>query len=400
MIKKILYIYHVSSIGGGSYCLLNILKEVDRKKFCPIVLLRMEGPLAVEIRNLGIEVYTLPSLRTVPYNSSLFKIVNILSLLNLFKSFGKYKKLLKKIHPDLVYINSMMLYPYLRIAKKYGFKTIIHIREHWPIDKHNIQRKIALNDIKKYADQIVAINSYSASMFNDIKERIEIVYDWIDFTNRYESMPFNEIFNEDTSKLKIFLFTGGLQIIKGTYEVLKTFTEEISDKDKRLLVLGVDTNIHYFGLKRLVKLILSILGYKTYAEKVAALIKNDERIVCIPSTYKIHHILEQTYCLISYYTIPHANLALAESIITKTLSVAAMTEESLEYSINGKLAVIYRMNDRRDFADKLKSVESQFESKKSLLETDSHFISEMFNRKANADRLAQIYNKLLQEKQK
>ena len=47
--KRILFVHHVSSIGGGSYCLLNLLKEVDQEKFQPVVLLQENGPLVSEI---------------------------------------------------------------------------------------------------------------------------------------------------------------------------------------------------------------------------------------------------------------------------------------------------------------------------------------------------------------
>lgn len=35
--KKILFVHHVSFIGGASYCLLNLLKEFDRTLYKPVV---------------------------------------------------------------------------------------------------------------------------------------------------------------------------------------------------------------------------------------------------------------------------------------------------------------------------------------------------------------------------
>ena len=70
--KKILYIYHTSAIGGGSYCLLNILKEIDRTLYTPSVMLSSDGPLVDEIRTMGIDVYIFPYIYSVPYNSNLW----------------------------------------------------------------------------------------------------------------------------------------------------------------------------------------------------------------------------------------------------------------------------------------------------------------------------------------
>ena len=148
--KTILYIYHTSSIGGGSYCLLNILKSIDRSCIRPIVLLKEDGPLVEEIKALNILVYFLPTLSTVPYNVSTFTFGNIKNAIRLISSIRKYKTILKEANPDIVYVNTMMLYPYLHPAKKLGLKTIIHIREHWPAGEHRWQRNRALMHIDKF----------------------------------------------------------------------------------------------------------------------------------------------------------------------------------------------------------------------------------------------------------
>lgn len=385
----------MSFVGGGSYCLLNILKELDRTKYKPLVLLKQQGPLTVELNKLDIDVYTLPTMHIVPYNESTLTFGKILSAIAIICSLRQFRKLIQKLSPDLVYINTMMLYPYLRIAKEEGFKTIIHIREHWPEGEHKIQRKIAINYIIKYADQLIAINSFSASMFYNAPQPIEIVYDWINLSDRFEYMPFDDILGEDSSTLKVFLFMGGLQPIKGTLEVLSTFKNHLTNDNYRLIVMGIVPHQLSKGIKGIIKVILSRLGYKTYSSKVMALINADNRIKCIPSVYSIKHILEQTYCILSYFKIPHANLALAEGIVTKTLTVAASTPESIEYSHNGELAILFQINNREDFISKLDSLDSRYEEMKALMVKDCHFIEEMFDRRVNAKKLDMVYDHLL-----
>ena len=50
--KTILYVFHCSTIGGGSYCLLNVLKNLDRSQYKPAVLLATQGALVEEINKL------------------------------------------------------------------------------------------------------------------------------------------------------------------------------------------------------------------------------------------------------------------------------------------------------------------------------------------------------------
>lgn len=229
-IKTILYIYHVSDIGGGSFCLLNILKELNRQLYKPIVLLKRDGPLVDEIRKLNIDIFFLPTLSTVPYNQTTLSISAIWNALKIFFSFKKFKRLLDVISPDLVYINTMMLYPYLQIAKEKGMKTLTHVREHWPLNEHKWQRNMAIKYISSYSDQIIAINSFSASMFDGKKQNIVVVYDWIDFNDRDDNLSMSVLLGEDATNLKVYLFTGGLQKVKGTYEIIKGFSKYITQK--------------------------------------------------------------------------------------------------------------------------------------------------------------------------
>lgn len=392
--KTILYVYHVSSVGGGSYCLLNVLKAVDRTKYRPVVLLRSDGPLVSEIKKLDIEVCFFPAMLLCRYNTSIWAILSIIHDCKLEVSKKKFGDILQKINPDILYLNSMMFNPYLPIAKKLGFKTIIHVREHWPENEHIWQRQRALNNISKYADQVVAINKYSASMCTNTKNPITIVYDWIDMDSRYQEMPLSKLMNENVENKKVFLFTGGLQVIKGTKEVLDNFCNSMTNPDYRLLLLGIDPNTKSSGLKGFIKRVLSIVGYKTYGERICDMIKTDKRIVCVPALYELTHILQQVYCVISYFKIPHANLALAECVICNTPMIAARTEESLEYSNNGELAELFEMNNEEEFIRCVNYMDSVYDDIKKKLSSGSILIKKLFDPNINSERLNQVYHKL------
>ena len=392
--KTILFVYHASNIGGGTYCLLNILKEINRIKFKPVVLLRADGDLVKEIKSLGIEVYFMSSMTLVPYNKSLWNWRVLRTYIKIEKSFSEFDVLLEKINPDAVYLNTMMLAPYLEVAKKKGFKTAIHLREHWPLNEHVKQLKRVQNVIDCYADKIVAINGYSASMI-PTKEAI-IVYDWIDLSERYEYRPFDEIFGEDISKLKVYLFTGGLQDIKGAAEVVDVFRRCITDKDKRLLMVGVEPHPNYAGIKNKIRYLLSKLGLNVYEYKVRRMIKKDGRIMCIPATYAMKHIIEQAYCNISFFTIPHANLALAESIILGTVPVAAKTDESIEYSDGGNLALLFELGNKDDLEKKIKELDMRYDDIKAKIAKDCHVVEELFGKERNVAVLNNVIEKLFE----
>ena len=223
-----------------------------------------------------------------------------------------------------------------------------------------------------------------------------IVYDWIDLSKRYEYRSFDEIFGEDTSRLKVYLFTGGLQDIKGAEEVVDVFRTRITDKNKRLLMVGVSPQPNRSGLKNKVKTILEKIGFDTYDLRVRKMIASDNRIVCIPATYAMKHIMEQAYCNLSFFTIPHANLALAESIIVGTVPVAAKTEESIEYSHGGELALMFELGNQEDMIKKLNELDANYEAIKAKVAKDGHFVAEQFDRERNAAVLDGVFERLFQ----
>ncbi len=396
--RTILFLHHISSIGGGSFCLLNILREIDRSLFRPIVLLKEPGPLTNELSQLGITFYFLSDMTVVPYNQSILRFNTLISYIGIRRSLHSFSAFLSKHQNiDIVYLNNMMLAPYLRIAKQHHKKTLIHIREHWPLDEHTLQLRRIQNAIYQHADQVVAINKYSASLCHNIDNRqIHIIYDWIDFSERYKSLPLHDILKEDTLGLKVFLYTGGTSRIKGSLQILRTF-HSIKKDNYRLIILGDNFNISTIGLRGQLKLFLHRIGYNTYQYRLRSIIDSDSRIFIIPATYKIQHLLQQVDCVLSYFTIPHANLILAESIINNTICIASKNEEALEYSDNGKLALLFTANDMMDFRDTILSFESKSKDLKDRLQHESFKIKCLFDKKVNVNKLNAVLKSLSSE---
>lgn len=392
--KRILFVHHVSVVGGASYCLLSIIKELDRGKYYPIVLLRNDGPLVKELQKIDVEVLFCPSLWFYPYNKPLYNLKNLFTIFNLYLSVKGFEQIVNNCTPDIVYFNNALLFPYLRVTKKKNIKSLVHIREHWPENQHQKQFRYIQKEINEKADRIVAINDFSANMICTEKNKISVVYDWIDMDSRYEPLPFNKIFGEDTSKLKVFIYTGGMQRIKGAYEVLKAFSDKISDRDSRLLVLGFTKDFSNNGLKDIIKRILYRLGRPTYDILVKSIAQRDSRIVCIPSIYNIKDLFDQAYCMLSFFTIPHANLAMAEAIIEGLPVIAAKTDESLEYSLNGKLALLFEMNSMEAFENTISDLDSQYPRLKRTLANYTETLKEKFNRVRNIQRLMSVLDSL------
>lgn len=379
---RILFMHQASSIGGGSYCLLNIIKAIDRERFEPLVALLSEGPLADELRKMDVEVVVFSKMATIPYNRGLLKRGSLKAYWNIRKSIPALKDLLKEKRIDVLYLNNMMLCRYLQPAKECGCKTVVHVREHWPLNEHKRQLEWARKCVCQFADKMIAINNYSASMFPE--KESTIVYDWIDMEGRYKPIPMSEIFGEDMTGKKVFLYMGGMQRIKGAYEVVKAFSETVKDPDYRLLVMGFKKELSGNGKVGQLKMLMYRLGIPTYEYKVKMQIRKDSRIACMNGVYEIKDIVEQAYGMLSYFTIPHANLAMAESIILGTPVIAARTEEAEEYSLDGKLASLFEMNNMSAFNQAIRDfMENDSRFRNSLTIENREKVADMFSKERN-----------------
>lgn len=372
--------HQVSSIGGGSYCLLNVIKAIDKQFWKPVVALKSHGTLEDEIKKIGVEVVIFPQMAEIPYNQPLGW--QELRKYHYVKRSEKYfEDLLRKKQIDVLYLNNMMISPYLRPAKRVGCKTILHVREHWPLNEHIKQlewiRKIVYNN----CDKLIAINHYSASIFPKIKSTI--VYDWIDMGSRYREMPLNEIFEEDVSEKKVLLFTGGFLRIKGAKDVINTFKNRVKGDEYRLLIVGVNTLKTPIGFKHSIKSFLSRFGYPYYEQEMLKIVKEDSRIRCIPGVYELTHLIEQSYCFISYFSIPHANLALAENIVLGNPCIVADNEEAREYSYYGTYALLVKPNAPEEFARQLNLFLLENDKWREAAKSGAEKISQLFSKENN-----------------
>ena len=341
--KRILFMHQASSIGGGSFCLLNVVKCLDRTVWEPVVAMKSHGPLENELQTIGVKVVQFPQMTAIPYNHPM-GIRSLFTYWHALRSEKYCEELLKRECVEVLYLNNMMIAPYLRPAKKLGCKTVMHVREHWPLNEHKKQLEWVRKIVYENCDKLIAINHYSASIFP--KLRATIIYDWIDMSSRYKPMPMTEIFGENLTGKKVFLYLGGMQRIKGAYEVIKTFSKVLKGDEYRLLVLGFTKEMSaQKGYRDILKRILNKVGVSSYEYKVKREVWKDNRIVCIPGVFELTDLYKQSYCVLSYFTMPHANLSLAEAIIVGTPVIAARTEEADESSLNGKLAKLFEFGN-------------------------------------------------------
>ena len=102
-------------------------------------------------------------------------------------------------------------------------------------------------------------------------------------------------------------------------------------------------------------------------------------------------ILKQVDAYVSFFTIPHANLALAECILSGTPAIAARTEESLEYSDGGRLSLLYELGNLEEFQKTWEKLDGDPALLDGCLQDGAEKLSSLFDRERNAA----VFNRML-----
>jgi len=383
-----LFVYHTSVIGGGSNCLINIIRRLDREAFYPQVLLKEPGPLSEELKKLNVQVHFCSFIQVIPYNQSLLKISTVIGYIRiLFTTFFVLRRIIG-LQVDAVYLNTFMLY-YLALVKYFNIEPYIHFREHWPKRENQVQFKIGRFFAKTFAKKIIAINKTSADIIN-LPSKTEIVYDWTE-NHELDYQVLETIkkqYGIDDS-LKIVLFLGGFQFIKGFKEVVYAFQKYVSSINARLIIVGADLinleerrNLKYF-----LKITLNRIGFYSKKKIITDLVESDNRIILVPTTNRVREFYEIAHCVVAFPMIPHAILPIVEAIFLEKIVVASETPESLEYSINGNLAKIIPFKDTKSLGILLGEVIDKEYISYNIQQENIEVLKDMFDPIRNSSKL-------------
>ncbi len=264
MVKTILYCEGNTdrTIGGSYYCLYDLVRDIDKNKYKPIVVFRTDNKLIPDFKKNGIETHIIKknralSLRELADRYSLKLERTIRLLLPLQKAYNFLFRFLipafkvfiyiKKWDVDLVHLNNAIVrnFDFMLAARLAGVRCITHER--------------GINDFypktsRIFAKRLDAIISISKAVKNNlIKHKIDnanilIIRDCIDQTRIKISKTDEEVRQhlkiEPTSPVigvvgNIKRWKGQETVIRATYLIKKRYP------DIKCLVVGAVSHINY-----------------------------------------------------------------------------------------------------------------------------------------------------------
>lgn len=187
--KKILFLHTGSEMYGADKVMLDLIKNLDKTKYSPYVILPEDGMLADKLRNISVKI------DIVPYPVLRRKYFNVSGVLKYIVMYFKYSKqlvkLAKKEQIDIIHNNTSAVLEGCYVSK------ILNIPLVWVVHEIIIKPKLIFNIICKiiahYSTETIVVSNavknhlLSSGYFK--KNKIKVIHNGVD----------SSIFNPNTN---------------------------------------------------------------------------------------------------------------------------------------------------------------------------------------------------------
>ncbi|EKV00160.1 glycosyltransferase [Leptolyngbya sp. PCC 7375] len=288
--KKILFVHHSGSLGGGTLSLLYTIQGLTKIGFTCIVALAVPSQKLIDFySDAGIEVISWPGITlwhhsTVsprPWHNPRTFLYLVKVLINWRESQKRTLELVKFVQPDIVHLNSMPLSPSADILSKQNIPFVWHVRE--PPPDQGIRTQL-IRQIMMRSNKMIFISEADRQAWVQNKKG-EVIHNFVDFS-RFDITSKTSNFRHKLDIPKnslIVLYVGGLSLVKGIIPLLYALAKlKKRFPDVKCLMPGAEYQPSGSWKSELARNILPKLGSGTLAQKIDNLIQELElEDICI-----------------------------------------------------------------------------------------------------------------------
>jgi glycosyltransferase involved in cell wall biosynthesis len=316
-LQTVLYVNRIAEIGGAEVSLLNLVQEIQKYDYSPVVVLGSEGPLSTRLKQLDVNVYTYPL--DVPHFKN--PIPFLRSVLFLHHVINNEKARL--IHSNALWDNQYGVV----VAKLAGIPHILHVRG---FPEQQASWKSFYN-----MGSLAICNSEDTKRkflkYSGFRKRTEVVYNGVD-TERF--IPDQESRQKVRQRYDfgeadfVMGMAGRLTEEKGQLFLLKTLLPMLKDNSNYKLLIAGDAKIH---------------PDTTYPEKIASFIQHSGLNGNVIMTDYIEN-MNSFYNALDLFLLPSFRepfgRVLIEAMATETPVIASRVggvPEVVDHEVNGYL---------------------------------------------------------------
>ena len=340
--KKILFIHHLSVIGGATKSLLSLTLSAQKKGYdVSVLFFGVKGNAFNWFVANNIDCHNFSDGKVFQHaNGAYIPIIQkrpyrFLSIfLSAFFSIKKTRKIISKFSPDLVYLNTSLLFPSAIAAKQLNLKVIWHLREQIHDGIFGLRKRIMKSFFKKFSDHIVAISHTNANKLN--LKKCNVIYNSTKYNPVIDSKKLLELKNKlNLKNKKVICFLGGSIKSKGADTLFETLLL-LKKKYKNFCVIIAGK----FSLK----------GNKLnrIEKKVKKIIKNDPDLLnyirFVGVLDDVNPLLKLSDVLIWPAKTSHFARPIIEAMMAETLVLASDFESSREIIVHNKTGFLSKPN--------------------------------------------------------
>lgn len=166
--KNILFIHQSADLYGSDKTLLLLLKHMDRRKFNPVVMIPLEGPLKEELEKEKVRVIIAPVLKLYR------KMFSPKNLLQFFKEIKSGIKMLDELNKEyqfeLIYSNTLAVLLGTIYARKRKIKHLWHVHE--IIESPKVFTRLFCTFLQSQSNTKIVYNSIQTQKFWNVNSKI------------------------------------------------------------------------------------------------------------------------------------------------------------------------------------------------------------------------------------
>ena len=392
---KILFIHHAAGWGGAPINMMNIIEELDEKKFDVEVLLLKDSIVSQKLKERGIRVSVAKSFfyrklyRCLLHSEAgyekwyrPFRFLRELASWVLSRYWFAERELSEHDF-DIAHLNSSVLTDWLAPASVTG-RVIIHIQEPLRKRKIDLLHAFLASQMRNHADRIIAISEDNARRVG-IPEKTVVVYNFAEVPH---SVPVSTSYSS-----QMVLYVGGAAEIKGFLTLVDAL--EYLRNDVKVLCLGsyATTNMSRMSIKEIAKTIL-FRGRKRKAA-IAALEKHPAATM-VGLTYQVGQYFDQVCCLVSPFAVPHFSRPIVEAYLHRKPVIASDVEGMDEIVQHQETGLIVPKNDPVALAAAINELTADAERAKRFGEAGYRLAMQKFTPE-NVRRVEQVYEEIVSD---
>jgi glycosyltransferase involved in cell wall biosynthesis len=228
--KRILYVQHAGAMGGSAMSLLYLVQGLDRARFEPVIALIRPTPELTDLyTRAGVQVIPWPGIPTFEHttllSTRLGRPTSWLPAIDLVRNWRRAlprtRELLAEVRPDLVHLNSAVLYPMARALAALQAPFVWHVREPPAKGLVGVRRRIIAHAMIALPREIFFLSEAEKEQWIEGAPGC-VLPNFVDL-QRFAPMDRKQARRELglPEDAPIVLYVGGLAVVKGIFPLLK-----------------------------------------------------------------------------------------------------------------------------------------------------------------------------------